>query len=166
LLQLSINQEAAIDLLLVGKHDQEVANTIGVHRVTVTRWRLYHPGFRATLNERRTAAWQASQDTYRGLVHKALHILQGELENPGPQSGKLALEILRSSPLPHADFGHPGPTDPDAVVDEFATVKRTRETDRMLAMVTDADRAAAFEDLVSKANEPPGDEPPIGPASP
>lgn len=156
MLQLSIDQEAAIDLLLVGKHDQEVADTIGVHRVTVTRWRLYHPQFRATLNERRSAVWQASRDTYQGLLHKSLAILESELDESGPQSSKIALAIVRSSSLTHADYEHPGPTEPDAVVDEVAKDEDARQLDRLIA---GAHRDAILEDLLRRANEPPADDP-------
>ncbi|MGD0863667.1 MAG: hypothetical protein ABSA21_13090 [Candidatus Limnocylindrales bacterium] len=147
-------------MLLVGKHDQEVADAIGVHRVTVTRWRLYHPQFQATLNERRAAAWKSSEDAYRVLLHDAVGALQEELGTPGPQRAKLALGILRSSPLPHADLAHPGPTDPEAVVDEVAKQGSTRELDRLNTLfVTDDDRRAILEDLLTQANEPPADDP-------
>jgi hypothetical protein len=78
----------------------------------VTHWRLYHPQVRATLNERRAAAWQASRDTYQGLLQKSLAVLEAELDESGPQSGKIALAIVRSSSLSHADYEHPGPTEP------------------------------------------------------
>ena len=42
--ELTIAQLNAIDLLVGGKTDKEVAGALGVHRVTVTPWRLYHPG--------------------------------------------------------------------------------------------------------------------------
>jgi DNA-binding NarL/FixJ family response regulator len=50
---LTIEQENAIDLLLTGKSDREVAETIGVHRMTVQQWRTAHPLFMATLAQRR-----------------------------------------------------------------------------------------------------------------
>ena len=147
-------------MLLVGKHDQEVADAIGVHRVTVTRWRLYHPQFQATLNERRAAAWQASKDAYLDLLPKAVEVLRAELEQAGPQRVKIALALLRSSPLPHADFDHPGPTDPDGVVEEVAKQESARRLEKMdTLLVDDADRRAIFEDLLGKANEPPPDDP-------
>ncbi|GFN22439.1 helix-turn-helix domain-containing protein [Thermanaeromonas sp. C210] len=42
---LSIEQLNAIDLLVLGKTDKEVAEAVGVHRCTVTSWRLYNPYF-------------------------------------------------------------------------------------------------------------------------
>lgn len=41
--KLSVKQENAIDMLVTGGTDSEVAAAVGVHRVTVTRWRLYDP---------------------------------------------------------------------------------------------------------------------------
>lgn len=36
---LTIEQRNAIDLLVTGKTDTETADSVGVHRVTVTKWR-------------------------------------------------------------------------------------------------------------------------------
>ena len=47
--QLSPEQLNAIDLLTTGKTDVDVAAAVGVHRVTVTRWRT-SPSFAAALN--------------------------------------------------------------------------------------------------------------------
>jgi hypothetical protein len=158
-LQLSIKQETAIDLLLVGKRDQEVADAIGVHRVTVTRWRLYDALFQATLNERRAAVWQSSEDAYRVLLKEAVGVLKEALGTQGPQRGKLALDIVRSSRLPHADFAHPGPTDPEAVVDKVAKRNQARHEGLILARVFEDRRRKTLEDLINRANEPPPDEP-------
>ena len=46
-------QQDAIELLLLGRSDHAVAQAVKVHRVTVTKWRLYDPAFRAELNRRR-----------------------------------------------------------------------------------------------------------------
>jgi len=43
--KLSVEQLNAIDLLVTGKTDQEVADLVGVSRSTVTFWRLYNPTF-------------------------------------------------------------------------------------------------------------------------
>ena len=47
----------AIDLLPPGKTDTEAAELLGLHRTTVTKWRLYDPVFQAALNRRRAEAW-------------------------------------------------------------------------------------------------------------
>ena len=43
--QLSVKQENAIDMLVTEATDSEVAQVVGVNRVTVTRWRLYDAQF-------------------------------------------------------------------------------------------------------------------------
>jgi DNA-binding CsgD family transcriptional regulator len=40
---LTLAQENAIDLLIIGKPDREVAECLGIARETVTRWRHEHP---------------------------------------------------------------------------------------------------------------------------
>lgn len=79
--RLSVAQENAVDALVTGKKDAEVAALVGVNRVTVTRWRLYHPGFIAALNERRQALWSANLDRLRSLVPLALDALADALTN-------------------------------------------------------------------------------------
>jgi hypothetical protein len=55
----------AIELLLLGRSDRAVARVVSVHRVTVTKWRLYDPSFRAELNRRREQKWSAAEDGVR-----------------------------------------------------------------------------------------------------
>jgi hypothetical protein len=45
-----VQQENAIDLLVTGATDREAAESVKVHRVTVTKWRNYDPAFAAELN--------------------------------------------------------------------------------------------------------------------
>ena len=67
--RLSIEQHNAIDLLIQGKPDHEVAAAVGVARETVTRWRNDHPYFAAELNRQRKALWATAQERLRALVH-------------------------------------------------------------------------------------------------
>jgi hypothetical protein len=85
-----------------------------------------------------------------------LAVLEAELDESGPQSGKIALAIVRSSSLSHADYEHPGPTEPDAVVDEVAKDEETRQLETVIAGFR---RDAILKDLLSRANEPPADDP-------
>jgi hypothetical protein len=50
---LSIEQRNAIDLLILGKTDQETADRVGVSRETVWSWHHEHPIFMSTLERRR-----------------------------------------------------------------------------------------------------------------
>src|SRR5436189_23888 len=70
-----------------GSPDGAAARVVGVHRVTVTRWRLYHLHFRAELNRRRQEVWGAAADRVRGLLGTAVDVVAGQLAsgNPGVQ---------------------------------------------------------------------------------
>ena len=73
---LSIEQHNAIDLLILGHTDHAVAEQIGVARETICRWRNENPYFMAELNRRRKDVWQTAQERLRGLVGKAIDILE------------------------------------------------------------------------------------------
>ena len=64
----TVEQLNAIDHLVHGATDQETAEAVGVHRVTVTRWRNYDVVFQAELNRRRREVWQVSTDRLRALL--------------------------------------------------------------------------------------------------
>lgn len=97
---LSIPQQNALDLLVTGKSDAETAEAIGVHRVTVTRWRLYSPEFRAALAGHRLAIWGHATDRLRTLVPKAIDALAESLEQ-GEDKATIAMAILKlAGPIP------------------------------------------------------------------
>ena len=50
---LSPRQQEAIELFALGHTDAEVAEQLGVTRITVIDWRLYEPEFAAALNRKR-----------------------------------------------------------------------------------------------------------------
>src|SRR4051812_14230188 len=90
---LTTAQLNAIDLLVTGKTDQEVADIIGVNRVTITKWRNYDIYFQAELNKRRKEIWGASIDRIRALVPKAMERLEKEVD--GENGWKVALEVIK-----------------------------------------------------------------------
>src|SRR3989337_108349 len=92
--ELSTEQRNAVDLLVTGKTDQDVAEAVGVSRQTVCGWRLYHPLFGAELNRRRQEVWGAAADKLRDLLPKALDVLSEELKS-GESKLKVALEIVK-----------------------------------------------------------------------
>ena len=79
LLQVSEQQERAIELILAGQRDGAVAESIGVHRTTVTRWRNSHPGFIATLNGRRQENFKAATERLQALSLTAIDALERAL---------------------------------------------------------------------------------------
>ena len=110
---LSIEQHNAIDLLILGDTDHAVAEQIGVARETICRWRNENPYFMAELNRRRKDVWQTAQGRLRGLVGKAIDILEQALQ---PDDVKAAVIVLRAANL-YGNVGAPhGETDPELVL--------------------------------------------------
>ena len=90
---LSEQQLTGIGLLLTGATDQAVAERVGVQRHTVTRWRLYHPLFRAELLRRRREAWAGASDALGTIIPMALDTLRDQLR-VGMNRGRLAVDRL------------------------------------------------------------------------
>lgn len=120
---LTLAQQNAVALLVAGKNDTETAATLGLNRVTVTRWRLYSPDFRAELNLRRAEVWAVGAAKLQALVSAALEVFA-----EGLSSGLLVhrLEVARDvlklagpPPVPAV-----GPTDPAAIVRESVHERR------------------------------------------
>ena len=128
---LTLAQQSAVDLLAAGKNDTETAATLNLSRVTVTRWRLYSPEFRAALTDRRAAVWGAAADRLRTLLPRALDTLADALER-GDDKVNVALAVLKlAGPLPLVPAG---PTDPDDVVRDAVQQERERMGDRRAAL--------------------------------
>lgn len=143
--ELSVEQQNAIDLLVTGKTDQEVAEAVGVARQTVCGWRLYHPVFRAELNKRRKEVWGASADKLRSLLPKALKAIEEELES-GENRLKVALEVVKMAGI---QVNNVGPTDPDAIVAEEA---RERDLQMMQGLALGGpDLNRMYQELVERA---------------
>ncbi len=93
---LTLGQQSAVDLLAAGKTDTETAEVLTLNRVTVTRWRLYSPEFRAALAVRRADVWGAAADRLRALVPKAVDALADALEKaPDERRVEVALAVLK-----------------------------------------------------------------------
>src|SRR5215813_2223269 len=90
---LSPEQENAIDLLILGKPDREVAEFAGVTRETVWHWRHEHPVFMATLERRRAEVWREPQERLRSLLSKAVENLAAAVEEGDL---KASIEVLKA----------------------------------------------------------------------
>jgi hypothetical protein len=154
---LSVAQLNAVDLLVVGKTDQEAAEAVGVTRQTVNGWRNAHPYFQAELNRRRQELWGVSVDQLRALLPRAVAVLAEELDR-GEARGRVAVDILRLAGLDRTrsdaklDTLLIGPTDPDAIIDAEV---RGRRPDRVAYLddllngggeITDAEREEVLAD--------------------
>ncbi len=157
---LSVEQENAIDLLVTGTSDREVADAVGVRRQTVCGWRNHHPGFIAALNARRLETWGASSDKLRALLPKALDALEGAITGEAPD-WKAAAKIVELAGLDRQGAGVPnlgpysiGPTDPEAVIDAEARKRRPRDPLEDIldgGRVTETERRAVLRELTDLA---------------
>lgn len=128
--ELSVKQLNAVDLLVVGKTDQEVGNMVGVHRVTVSKWRLYDPVFQAALNDRRAQIWNGTADQMSALLPKAIEILTKELENEeSPQRFQIAMALVKLAGISKPTIG---PTRKEEIVRSLALSRREEEKERRL----------------------------------
>ncbi len=162
-LGLSLDQHRAIDLFLVGQNDTQVATSLNLHRVTVTRWRLYDHLFRSELNRRRKEYWAGASDAMRSILPNAFESVREQLRI-APSRGRLALDIITragvmgkpySGALASADVG---PDTPEGVLDEevlrFRAARRHPDTEIDDSPITDAERAAALDRLQAFLDAP------------
>jgi len=172
---LTVAQSNAVDSLVSGKNDKETAESVGVDRTTVTRWRLYSPEFQAALNVRRAEIWSVGAARIQSLIPKALDVLAAELDNAqSPNRLKAAFELLRLVPP-----GGPaiGPTDPDEIVrGRVAELRKRTKAERELEKETEEENdsmanygdppmptakqltEAVFQEIGTRLQEPPKSE--------
>ncbi|CAA9230847.1 MAG: hypothetical protein AVDCRST_MAG77-1202 [uncultured Chloroflexi bacterium] len=91
-------QQYALDLIVTGISDTQVANLIGLARETVTRWRLYDDTFRAELNRRRRQVWDGALDGIRVILPQAVDTLRAQ-PIQSPSRGRLALDLISRAGL-------------------------------------------------------------------
>jgi hypothetical protein len=128
--RLTPQQGAAVDLLTSGKTLTDTAAALEVDRATVSGWVNHHPPFIAALNSRRQELWESQVETLRGLLPKALAVLQQELEGDTPLPA--AIQVLKSCGLA-TGLGRPtGPT----TVAEVEQEQVKREIERTLTALS------------------------------
>jgi len=110
--QLSEKQLMAIDLILSGKVDREVAEAVGVSRSTISDWRNGNYLFQAELNKRRREIQEAGRERLRRIRNKALDTVEKAIEEGDV---KTALEILRLTGIEKEDLKAVGPEDPEVL---------------------------------------------------
>ncbi len=114
--RLSEKQYQAIDLILQGLTDEEVALRVGVTRQTVNKWKNKNPAFIAELNQRRKEVHDAAKDKLIRLASKAVDTLEQEIE---AGNWKVALEILKMAGLDYREGILFGPTNETEVYREL-----------------------------------------------
>ena len=171
---LHAQQLNAIDLILAGANDRQVAERIGVHRVTVTNWRLYHPEFQIALDNRRAQLWAGGTDVIRAVLPEALETIREQLRIH-PNRGRLALDLVFRAGLlgkPYAGdlaTAGVGPLTMDALLDQevlrhrAASGRPTADEDGSPLPISEEDRDAAYDRLIALANAPVPEDAPAAP---
>lgn len=90
------NQTRAIQLILQGKNNQQIADAIGVSRQTVSSWQNRDDKFKEELNHE-IKAWQDAQNAkFAGVLDAAYESLISLLQSDDPQIRlKAAIEVLK-----------------------------------------------------------------------
>ena len=115
--KLNEKQQRAIQLLLVGQSDQQVAETVGVTRQTVNQWKSRDPVFVARMNREKEELWQSYRQKLRSVVGQAIDVLVDDsldVENRNLRQ-TAAVHLLKSVGLYGQDLKPSGPTESQEV---------------------------------------------------
>ena len=124
---LNEKQQQAIQLLLVGQTDQQVADAVGVTRQTVNQWKNQDPVFVARMNREKEELWQSYRQKLRSVVGQAIDVLVGDsldVENRNLRK-TAAVHLLKSVGLYGKDLKPSGPTESQEVE------RKWRENDQL-----------------------------------
>lgn len=89
---LSPIQWKAIDLMLQGQRDGEIAKALKVQRQTINGWRNHDEDFQEAFNQARLQTWEESQERLRLLCSRAIDTLNRALDEDNVQA---ALGVLK-----------------------------------------------------------------------
>ena len=101
--QLNDKQLQAIDLILIGNTDDQVAKYVGVNRSTVNQWKNHNPYFKTELNKRRKEIWETTLDKRRHLTLKALDTAEMLIEQGNE---RIILEFIKMAGLNKQDLSN------------------------------------------------------------
>ena len=142
--QLSQQQRNAVELVLQGKADTQVAEALGVHRSTIFRWRHRHPAFCAELNSRRRELCEAARERFKGLLTKAIAAIEDELNLPSSKrhfdAAVFVLRMLGAEHNLHALEESSGPADAASVVAEMMAERARQIMEHRLRDLPEIDR--------------------------
>ena len=126
---LNDKQERALELVISGMTDGEIAKRIGVSRQWVNKWRNQNAEFMYALQMRRQLTREKQMDQLNQLLEKAIEIVKDALENGDEQTKlKAAMHVLKISGLQ----GHAKPPEP--------LTKEEMEKERIIVEIDKASR--------------------------
>jgi hypothetical protein len=94
LLQINDQQRQAVDMVIAGRTDGEIATALKIHRTTVCNWRNRHAGFQGELNSRRAELRSAASERLHGLLVNAIGVLHDKLALKDSDGWRIALKLL------------------------------------------------------------------------
>ena len=156
--KLSVEQLNAIDILVLGKTDQETAATIGVARETVNRWRNDNPYFAAELNKQRKESWGVNRHRLQALATKAVDAIEMALDRG---DSKAAVEVLKIVGIYGGLEPPSGPVDAELVMMESAKqwaamelAKKPPSSDPIMDLISrDSDLAYLTQERIRQLRE-------------
>jgi len=97
--EMNEKEEMALALILQGRKDTEVAEELGISRMTIHRWKKYDAEFIKALDEKRSHLRQQAEDNLLELTESAVNAIRDALNENDPkirlQAAKLVFAILR-----------------------------------------------------------------------
>ncbi|MCL4325092.1 MAG: hypothetical protein M1144_06510 [Candidatus Thermoplasmatota archaeon] len=135
---MSIEQQNAIDLLVLGKTDAEVGESVGVSRQSVCDWRNHDALFMVELNRQRQELWGSHKQQLRSLLGRAVQTLADNLESEDKALRQAAaVHVLKATGLYGSQLEPHGPTSGEEVEREWeraAVARKSSENmDRLMA---------------------------------
>lgn len=156
--KLSVEQLNAIDVLVLGKTDEETATLVGVSRETVNRWRNTNPHFAAELNRQRKESWGVNRHRLQALATKAVDAIESALDGG---DSKAAVEVLKIVGIYGGLEPPSGPVDAELVMMESAKqwaamelAKRPPSSDPIMDLISrDSDLAYLTQERIRQLRE-------------
>lgn len=97
-------QVLAIPLILAGKTDAEVAESVGVARETINRWRNHDSDFMRELRQSREAQLESHMTRISNANDKAVNVLEDLLDSEDEQVRlRAAMHLLKTVSLTHKE---------------------------------------------------------------
>jgi transposase-like protein len=95
---LNDKQERALQMIILGDQDIEIAAALGINRKTIYRWRKYDVQFMRALDERQAIMREMAQNGLLELTEGALEAVRAALKDKDNrvrlQAARLVLDLL------------------------------------------------------------------------